>query len=95
MLFTKKIFFAVYWKKKFGALINHYPFLNSHTPEAYVVRPTVALVEVEFYQEMIGTSLRHFCPLVAEFWYRMVQRFSLLRTEYTKLTMTLMFFKML
>ena len=24
--------------------MNHYPFLNSHTAEAYVVRPTVALV---------------------------------------------------
>ena len=26
------------------ALMNPYPFLNSHTAEAYVVRPTVALV---------------------------------------------------
>ena len=54
-LFTrKKVFLAVYrenffcclLEKKFGALINHYPFLNAHTTEAYVVRPTVALDKV-------------------------------------------------
>ena len=53
-VYQKKGFFAVYreiffcclLEKKFGALINHHPFLNSHTAEAYVVRPTVALVLV-------------------------------------------------